>query len=97
LSQPSPLAINKAVKQLKGLGAIDTEGALTKIGQEMIELPVSPPQSRILIQSKGSVVLRPILTIIAMMNVDNLYLREDAKASFKSASGDHLTLLNIYK
>ena len=49
---PPPLAAwEEAQGLLRDLGALDTEGKLTKIGREMVSLPLHPRLSRLLVKS----------------------------------------------
>lgn len=96
LTPPPKKAIGQAITECKRLGGFDVDEELTKLGKEMIELPLPPTHSKILINAKGNPAFRGVLTIIAMMNVDNLFHRSDARGPFKSQTGDHMTLFNVY-
>jgi HrpA-like RNA helicase len=78
------------------LGALDSSENLTEIGKKMVELPLPPPHARIVLDALNTPQFPSILIIISMMNVESLYQAPDAKSAFKAASGDHITLLNIY-
>jgi ATP-dependent helicase HrpB len=46
---PSASALSSADEQLRALGAIDLEGQVTPVGRQMLELPLAPRLSRLLV------------------------------------------------
>lgn len=100
---PQPKYIHKAIKDLQLLGALTKSGELTTTGLRMAELPVPPMLAKILIASLDPVLqsTKDILTIVALLSVENLCYHSkgetSAKVMYKSSEGDHLTLLRIYK
>jgi pre-mRNA-splicing factor ATP-dependent RNA helicase DHX38/PRP16 len=52
--------------QLWVLGALDNTGALTALGRKMIEFPLDPPLSKMVIESDNLKCAAEILTIVAM-------------------------------
>ena len=100
---PQPKYIHKAIKDLQLLGALTKSGELTTTGIRMAELPVPPMLAKILIASLDPVLqtTKDILTIVALLTVENLCYHSkgetSAKVMYKSSEGDHLTLLRIYK
>ncbi|TPX30901.1 hypothetical protein SmJEL517_g05644 [Synchytrium microbalum] len=93
-----------AMELLYQLGALDTEGLLTKLGRKMAEFPLDPPLSKMLIVSEELGCSDEVLTIVSMLSVQNVFYRpkekqaqaDSKKAKFHQPEGDHLTLLAVY-
>lgn len=94
-----------ALEQLYALGALNDDGDLTSMGRRMAEFPLDPQLSRMLIASEKYACSEEIVTICAMLSVNNaIFYRpkdrelqaDNAKKSFEHPHGDHLTLLNVY-
>ena len=89
------------------MGALDpTNGKLTALGRLMAQCPLIPQLSRVLLEASRLRCLDPVISIISMLStdgnifVDHLQDREASTQSrrlFMDKSGDHLTLLNIYR
>ncbi|XP_028392576.1 pre-mRNA-splicing factor ATP-dependent RNA helicase DHX16-like [Dendronephthya gigantea] len=95
-----------ALEQLYALGALNHHGELTKLGRRMAEFPVDPMMSKALIASEKYSCTDQILTIAAMLSVNNaIFYRpkdkavhaDNARKNFFRPGGDHLTLLNVYE
>jgi ATP-dependent RNA helicase DHX8/PRP22 len=71
----------------------------------MAEFPLEPQLSKILITSVELGCTDEILTVVAMLSVENPFYRpkdksaqaDVKKAKFFQAEGDHLTLLSVYE
>ena len=93
-----------AMESLFALGALDNEGLLTRLGRKMAEFPLEPQLAKILIVSANIGCSAEVLTIVAMLSVENPYYRpkekqahaDMKKAKFYQPEGDHLTLLAIW-
>lgn len=93
-----------AMELLYQLGALDAEGLLTRLGRKMAEFPLEPALSKMLIASVDQGCSDEILTIVAMLSVQNIFYRpkekqaqaDQKKAKFHQPEGDHLTLLTVY-
>lgn len=103
---PPPVAtMVSALESLHALGALDEEGLLTRLGRKMAEFPLEPNLSKMLILSVDLGCSDEILTITAMLSVENPFYRprdkqaqaDMKKAKFHQAEGDHLTLLTVYR
>ncbi|GKY97478.1 hypothetical protein MPSEU_000706200 [Mayamaea pseudoterrestris] len=103
---PPPVAtLIGALESLFALGALDEEGLLTRLGRKMAEFPLDPSLSKMLILSVDLGCSDEILTITAMLSVENPFFRprdkqaqaDMKKAKFHQVEGDHLTLLTVYK
>ncbi|XP_022555851.2 probable pre-mRNA-splicing factor ATP-dependent RNA helicase DEAH5 [Brassica napus] len=105
MDPPQPQALISAMEQLYSLGALDEEGLLTKLGRKMAEFPLQPPLSKMLLASVDLGCSDEILTMIAMVQGDNIFYRprekqaqaDQKKAKFFQPEGDHLTLLTVYE
>jgi hypothetical protein len=62
-------------------GALDEEGLLTRLGRKMAEFPLEPALSKMLIVSNELGCTEEILTIVAMLSVENPFYRPKDKAS----------------
>jgi ATP-dependent RNA helicase DHX8/PRP22 len=103
---PPPLAtLVGALEALHALGALDDEGLLTRLGRKMAEFPLEPQLSKTILLSVDLGCSEEILTITAMLSVENPFFRprdkqgqaDMKKAKFHQAEGDHLTLLAVYQ
>ena len=94
-----------ALESLYGLGALDDEGLLTKLGRKMAEFPLEPPLSKMVLTAVDLGCVEEIITIVAMLSVQNVFYRpkdkqslaDQKRAKFHQAEGDHLTLLTVYE
>lgn len=59
--------------QLWILGALSNTGDLTEIGRKMVEFPVDPPLSKMLILSEKYNCSAEILTIISMLSIPTIF------------------------
>ncbi|KAI8847111.1 putative ATP dependent RNA helicase [Chytridium lagenaria] len=93
-----------AMELLFQLGALDSEGLITRLGRKMSEFPLEPSLSKMLILSVDLGCSDEILSIVAMLSVQNIFYRpkekqgvaDQKKAKFHQPEGDHLTLLAVY-
>lgn len=100
MDRPAESAMIAAMYQLYSLGALDDDGLLTRLGRKMAEFPLEPLQSKILIKSVEIGCAAEILTIVAMLSVENVFFRpkekaaqaDAKKAKFHQPEGDHLTV-----
>ena len=105
LSPPPADAMMRGLELLFALGALDDECRLVKpVGAFLAELPCDPLMGKMLWASCQRQCSEEILSIAAMMSVQNIFVTDkelpDAKGSAKRVfgvkEGDHLTLLNIF-
>jgi len=86
------------------LNALDNLGNLTPLGRKMVEFPLDPPLSKMLIVAEDMGCSNEVVTIAAMLSVPTIFYRpkereeeSDAKREkFMVPESDHLTLLNVY-
>lgn len=105
MDPPSPDALIRSLELLYALGALNKSGQLTMLGRKMAEFPMDPMMSKMLIQSEKYQCSDEIVTICAMLSVQNsiFYRPKDKRAhvdqvrqTFNRPEGDHLTLLYIW-
>lgn len=107
IDKPPKESIEYALKTLHQLSAISSPkaSALTFIGHKMAKFPLDPRYSRMILASANFECMEEILSIIAMLSSDNVFLNPNDKrelalvahSKFDSKYGDHLRLLNIYR
>lgn len=104
MDAPPPQTLIAAMEELYALSALDDEGLLTRLGRKMAEFPLEPQLAKMLLQSVALKCSEEILTIVAMLSVQNVFYRprdkaavaDQKKAKFHQPEGDHLTLLAVY-
>ncbi|KAJ3119772.1 DEAH-box ATP-dependent RNA helicase prp22 [Nowakowskiella sp. JEL0407] len=104
MDPPPAQTLLNAMELLYHLSALDDEGLLTRLGRKMAEFPLEPSLSKMLISSVDLGCSEEILTIVAMLSVQNVFYRpkekqaqsDSKKARFHQQEGDHLTLLTVY-
>ena len=79
MDAPPVQTLVSALEGLYALGALDEEGLLTRQGRRMAEFPLEPPLSKILIQSVDLGCADELLTIVAMLSVQNIFYRPKEK------------------
>ncbi|TPP65967.1 Pre mRNA splicing factor ATP dependent RNA [Fasciola gigantica] len=96
--------ILNSMYQLWIFGALDNTGSLTNLGRQMVEFPLDPALSKLLIISCDMNCSEEILTIVSMLSVPSVFYRpkgreeesDNAREKFQVPESDHLTLLNVY-
>src|SRR6185437_11189780 len=93
------------LEQLYALGALNTDGDLTKLGRRMAEFPVEPCLAKTVLMSPSYKCLDQVITIAAMLSIgagiffrpkDALVQADKIKNSFYRPGGDHFTLLTVF-
>jgi pre-mRNA-splicing factor ATP-dependent RNA helicase DHX15/PRP43 len=105
MDPPVPETMMRALEILNYLGALDDEGEVTQTGVMMVEFPLGPELSKILITSQHYQCSEDILTLCAVLSVPNPFLRpkdaaeaaDKARKQFAHQDGDHLTLINLFQ
>ncbi|XP_040186377.1 probable ATP-dependent RNA helicase DHX35 [Rana temporaria] len=106
LSPPPAQSMVQALELLYALGGLDKHCRLTEpLGVRMAEFPLNPMFAKMLLESGNFGCSAEILTIAAMMQIQNIFvvppnqksqaIREHRK--FAVGEGDHLTMLNVYE
>eukprot|EP00004_Rigifila_ramosa_P012695 TRINITY_DN2767_c0_g2_i6.p1 TRINITY_DN2767_c0_g2~~TRINITY_DN2767_c0_g2_i6.p1 ORF type:complete len:887 (+),score=255.67 TRINITY_DN2767_c0_g2_i6:521-3181(+) len=105
MDPPPAETLIKALEQLYALSALNAKGELTKMGRKMAEFPLDPQMSKMLIASEKHGVSEEIVTLCAMLSVNNaIFYRpkdkalhaDNARANFNKGTGDHLSLISVY-
>jgi pre-mRNA-splicing factor ATP-dependent RNA helicase DHX16 len=103
MSPPPVETLLNSLEFLYSLGALNENGELTKLGRRMAELPIDPMLSKMLLYSEKLNCSKEILTIAAMLSLNNniFYKPKDKALQFESIyknffieGGDHLLLLS---
>jgi pre-mRNA-splicing factor ATP-dependent RNA helicase DHX38/PRP16 len=105
MDPPPQENIQSSLYQLWILGALDNTGALTPLGRAMVEFPLDPALSKMLIFSEKLGCSAEILIIASMLSVPGIFFRpkgreeesDAAREKFMVPESDHLTLLNVYQ
>ncbi|XP_049848503.1 putative pre-mRNA-splicing factor ATP-dependent RNA helicase PRP1 [Schistocerca gregaria] len=74
IEPPSKASLSHALMALIQHGAISRERKITELGKKMSIFPVEPRYSKVLICSQKFECTQQIMNIIAMLNVDNIFL-----------------------
>ena len=101
---PNPQAIRGGYQLLEELGAIDRKKALTRLGQGMARMPISPTVSRMVLQAHAEGALPEVLVIAAAVSAQDPRERPAGQeadadrmhAQFIDRRSDFLTLYNIW-
>jgi len=101
MSAPPADNMIRALELLYALGALDDNAKLTPSpGSIMAEFPVEPMFAKMLITSGLYKCSEEMLSIAAMISVQNIFVGNSeykgAKLEFAVHEGDHITLLNIF-
>ncbi|KAI7886457.1 P-loop containing nucleoside triphosphate hydrolase protein [Lichtheimia hyalospora FSU 10163] len=106
LTPPPAELMIRALELLYSLKAIDDVGRLTMpLGMQLAEFPVDPMLGKILLASGEFKCSEEILTIAAMLSVQNVFIQPpkaskdhilETRRKFWVEEGDHLSLLNVY-
>lgn len=104
MDPPPAQTMITALESLYALSALDDEGLLTRLGRKMADFPMDPSRAKMLIASVDLECSKEILTIVAMLEAQNVFYRpkekqqqaDAKKAKFHQPEGDHLTLLAVY-
>lgn len=97
--------IMNSMYQLWTLGALDNTGSLTPVGSRMVEFPLDPPLSRMLVSADELGCTAEAVTVVSMLSVPTVFFRpkdreeqsDAAREKFFVPESDHLTLLNVYQ
>jgi len=105
MDPPPQDTIMNSMYQLWILGALDNTGSLTQMGRRMVEFPLDPPLSKMLLFAhEHGRCSAEVLIIVSMLSVPSVFFRpkdreeesDAAREKFFVPESDHLTLLNVY-
>lgn len=105
MDRPKEESMLKALEELYILEALDEDGKLTETGRYMAYFAVEPMLSKTLIKSFEFGCSYEVIEVISMLTVPDVFYRprekrelaDKMKRRFDNYSGDHLTLLNVYR
>ena len=106
MDAPPSHTLHKALAELYMLGAINDKGELTILGRKMSQLPMDPMMAKTIVAGDKYKCMEEMVTIVSMLGVGNSVFycpkdkekhAEQARKSFSSPAGDHLTLLKVYR
>lgn len=107
IDSPPRDSVTASLTLLKELGAIDSveNPKLTVLGRKMSSFPIDPKYSKVLLSAPEYGCLEEALSLVAVLSSENIFYtpmhkREEAlkvKRKFISPTGDHITLLNVFK
>ena len=105
MDAPPADTIVTALFQLWALGALDALGHLTPLGRAMVQYPLDPALSKMLLVAADHRCAAEMATVVAMLNVPTVFYRPKERAAESDAAhekffvpeSDHLTLLHVYQ
>ena len=92
LDPPEERMILEALKQLYYFEAINIEGQVTELGKQLVEFPLQPSLARVLLRSQQLRCEEVALPIVAMLSVENVFIRPSSKQQAQEALEAHKTL-----
>jgi len=106
MDPPPREMLEQALLQLYHIGALHSDGRISSLGKEMLDLPIDPPMARALLEAVDEGCAKEALTVVSLMAAENVFYRpsrEDLRVEADAARllltdtcSDHLTLLNVY-
>ena len=106
MDPPPAETLIRALELLYALGALNSEGELTKLGRRMAEFPCDPQLAKMILASEKYKCSEEVVTIAAMLDVNNsIFYRpadkkvhaDQARLNFaRGGKGDHVALLTVY-
>ncbi|THU78991.1 P-loop containing nucleoside triphosphate hydrolase protein [Dendrothele bispora CBS 962.96] len=106
MDEPDRDSLISALKTLFLLGAINQKKELTPLGREMAAFPLEPVYSRAVVASKELGCTSEVLIIVSVLSASSKLFTDssehrdaisESRRKFRHSSGDHLTILNVYK
>ena len=92
LDPPEEGMLMEALRQLFYFQAIDEEGRVTPLGRRLVEFPLQPSLARVLVRAKELCCEEAALPIVAMLSVENVYVRPSSKGEVARAAEVHTEL-----
>ncbi|XP_029027999.1 probable ATP-dependent RNA helicase DHX40 [Betta splendens] len=92
LDSPEERFILEALKQLYQFDAIDRRGRVTQLGKLMVEFPLHPGLTRALLKAASLGCEDMLLSVAAMLSVENIFIRPGHPEKQKEADKKHRAL-----
>jgi HrpA-like RNA helicase len=96
IDKPSSDSVSRSENILRRIGAIDACTRITEDGRKISAFPVHPLLGRLIINSPEFGCVKEILSLVALMSVDNLWMHKK-KPSTSNISGDHIHVLHVFE
>ncbi|CAC21479.1 ATP-dependent RNA helicase, small-subunit processome Dhx37 [Schizosaccharomyces pombe] len=77
-TSPGRSRLEKSLKLLSNLGAIDSEGVLTKLGEQMSLFPLSPRFSKMLIIGQQHGCLPYVIALVSALSINQLFVSKQS-------------------
>jgi len=105
LDAPQKRAIDEGYRVLEELGALDDDGALTAIGDQLARLPVDPRLGRMILGGRDEGALREVLVLAAVLGLQDPRERplaaqqkaDEAHRKFRDDSSDFVSYLKLWE
>lgn len=105
IDPPDTRLINDGYRLLEELGAVDRKRQVTKLGMELVKLPVDPRIGRMIIASRQFHCLKEMLVIASGMSVQDPWQRphdrqgaaDESLRRFQHEDSDFLTYWNVWQ
>lgn len=92
LDPPSEKMILEALRQLYFFDAIDADGRVTALGRQLVEFPIQPSLARVLVRAKQLGCEAAVVPIVAMLTVENVFVKPGSKKEAERAIEVHAEL-----
>ncbi|MDI2099561.1 ATP-dependent RNA helicase HrpA [Ruicaihuangia caeni] len=104
LQPPDSRGIKDGLDLLRELGAIDRDGAITRVGRQLTQLAIDPRFARMVIESGRQGHTREVIAIVAALSIQDPRERplekrpqaDQLHARFTDPTSDFITLLNLW-
>jgi ATP-dependent helicase HrpA len=105
IDPPEPRRIRDGMQLLQELNALDEQGRLTQVGQQLAYLPVDPRIGRMLIAAREKACLAEVLVIAAYLSIQDPRERpqeaqgtaDDRHRRFADEHSDFVAILNLWR